>query len=95
MIADEDIGFDLVGAEDRPNHIGFYEKELVAFQKTCKEKNLDIPFLFHAGETLLDMGGFACHSREAIHLARVPESQCQEKCLPTESVQRSADQGTS
>jgi adenosine deaminase CECR1 len=47
----------LVGAEDRPNHIGFYKDELVAFQKTCKEKNLDIPFLFHAGETLLDTGG--------------------------------------
>jgi adenosine deaminase CECR1 len=47
----------LVGAEDRPNHIGFYYKELVAFQQTCKELNLDIPFLFHAGETLLDTGG--------------------------------------
>ncbi|CAO2655326.1 Nn.00g103900.m01.CDS01 [Neocucurbitaria sp. VM-36] len=50
-------GFDLVGAEDRPNHIGFYKKELIAFRKTCEEKNLDIPFLFHAGETLLDTGG--------------------------------------
>ncbi|KAF2260166.1 Metallo-dependent hydrolase [Lojkania enalia] len=50
-------GFDLVGAEDRPNHIGFYQKELVAFQKACKEEDLDIPFLFHAGETLLDTGG--------------------------------------
>ncbi|KAF2736078.1 Metallo-dependent hydrolase [Polyplosphaeria fusca] len=50
-------GFDLVGAEDRPNHIGFYQKELVAFQKTCEEKGLEIPFMFHAGETLLDTGG--------------------------------------
>ncbi|KAF2705923.1 Metallo-dependent hydrolase [Pleomassaria siparia CBS 279.74] len=50
-------GFDLVGAEDRPNNIGYYYEELVAFQKTCKELNLDIPFLFHAGETLLDTGG--------------------------------------
>jgi|SRR5690242_2421441 len=56
------LGFDLVGAEDRPNHIGFYRSELLAFQKTCKNtllngKPLEIPFLFHAGETLLDTGG--------------------------------------
>ncbi|KAH7113860.1 hypothetical protein B0J11DRAFT_141912 [Dendryphion nanum] len=50
-------GFDLVGAEDRPNNIGFYYEELVAFQQTCIKKKLDIPFLFHAGETLLDTGG--------------------------------------
>ncbi|KAJ4331762.1 hypothetical protein N0V95_009813 [Ascochyta clinopodiicola] len=50
-------GFDLVGAEDRPNHIGFYKEELTAFQETCKAKGLVIPFLFHAGETLLDTGG--------------------------------------
>ncbi|KAF9700500.1 hypothetical protein EKO04_001746 [Ascochyta lentis] len=50
-------GFDLVGAEDRPNHIGFYKEELLAFQETCKAKGLVIPFLFHAGETLLDTGG--------------------------------------
>ena len=47
----------MVGAEDRPNHIGFYKDELVAFQKTCREHNIKIPFLFHAGETLLDTGG--------------------------------------
>ncbi|KAF2873605.1 hypothetical protein BDV95DRAFT_348410 [Massariosphaeria phaeospora] len=50
-------GFDLVGAEDRENHIGYYSEELVAFQETCKQNNLEIPFLFHAGETLLDTGG--------------------------------------
>ncbi|OAL05367.1 Metallo-dependent hydrolase [Phaeosphaeriaceae sp. SRC1lsM3a] len=50
-------GFDLVGAEDRPNHIGFYREELVAFQRTCTQRGLEIPFLFHAGETLLDTGG--------------------------------------
>ncbi|KAF1971041.1 Metallo-dependent hydrolase [Bimuria novae-zelandiae CBS 107.79] len=52
-------GFDLVGAEDRPNHIGFYREELVAFQEACKAEDLDIPFMFHAGETLLDTGGSA------------------------------------
>ncbi|KAF1957816.1 cat eye syndrome critical region protein 1 [Byssothecium circinans] len=50
-------GFDLVGAEDRKNHIGFYGEELVAFQELCRENKVDIPFLFHAGETLLDTGG--------------------------------------
>lgn len=46
-----------MGAEDRPNHIGHYFEELVVFQRICKDNNLDIPFLFHAGETLLDTGG--------------------------------------
>lgn len=50
-------GFDLVGAEDRANHIGFYADLLVAFTETCKELNINIPFMFHAGETLLDTGG--------------------------------------
>ncbi|KAJ6194778.1 hypothetical protein J3E72DRAFT_247805 [Bipolaris maydis] len=50
-------GFDLVGAEDRPNHIDFYRTQLVAFKETCKALNLEIPFMFHAGETLLDTGG--------------------------------------
>lgn len=51
------VGFDLVGAEDRPNHIGFYREELVAFKEACRAEGLDIPFMFHAGETLLDTGG--------------------------------------
>lgn len=50
-------GFDLVGAEDRANHIGYYHEELVSFTKACKELGIDIPFMFHAGETLLDTGG--------------------------------------
>ncbi|KAL5429710.1 hypothetical protein PMIN04_000093 [Paraphaeosphaeria minitans] len=50
-------GFDLVGAEDRPNHIGFYHKQLTRLQTECKEKELEMPFMFHAGETLLDTGG--------------------------------------
>lgn len=50
-------GFDLVGAEDRPNCVGFYADLLVAFQETCSEQNIEIPFMFHAGETLIDTGG--------------------------------------
>ncbi|KAI6911161.1 Metallo-dependent hydrolase [Hortaea werneckii] len=50
-------GFDLLGAEDRPNNIGFYCDLLVGFQKTCKDLDIGIPFMLHAGETLLDTGG--------------------------------------
>ncbi|KAL9085340.1 MAG: hypothetical protein Q9165_007631 [Trypethelium subeluteriae] len=50
-------GFDLVGAEDRPNSISYYRDELLAFVKTCESLGIKIPFLFHAGETLLDTGG--------------------------------------
>ena len=50
-------GFDLVGAEDRPNNIGYYADLLVAFAETCKKLNVRIPFMFHAGESLLDTGG--------------------------------------
>ncbi|KAF4308371.1 Adenosine/AMP deaminase [Botryosphaeria dothidea] len=50
-------GFDLVGAEDRPNPIGFYRDELLSFVQTCKKLGIHIPFMFHAGETLLDTGG--------------------------------------
>ena len=50
-------GFDLVGAEDRPNSIRKYGDLLLAFTETCKALNITIPFMFHAGETLLDTGG--------------------------------------
>ena len=46
-----------MGAEDRPNSISYYRDELVAFTETCKALKIEIPFLFHAGETLLDTGG--------------------------------------
>ncbi|EAT82681.2 hypothetical protein SNOG_10346 [Parastagonospora nodorum SN15] len=64
-------GFDLVGAEDRPNHIGFYRDELVAFKKTCEARGLDIPFMFHAGETLLDTGGSSDPSNSNLYDAVV------------------------
>lgn len=50
-------GFDLVGAEDRPNSISAYADLLVAFTKTCEQLGIQVPFMFHAGETLLDTGG--------------------------------------
>ncbi|KAF7195496.1 Adenosine deaminase 2 [Pseudocercospora fuligena] len=50
-------GFDLVGAEDRPKNIGAFAKELVDFTHTCENEGVSVPFMFHAGETLLDTGG--------------------------------------
>lgn len=50
-------GFDLVGAEDRPNHIGHYADLLIAFTQSCRKLGVEIPFMFHAGETLIDTGG--------------------------------------
>ena len=50
-------GFDLVGAEDRPNCINYYSDLLSEFSEACRKRNLSIPFMFHAGETLLDTGG--------------------------------------
>jgi adenosine deaminase CECR1 len=41
---------------------------LVAFQETCDQLNLDIPFMFHAGETLLDTGGSASQTPEKSNL---------------------------
>jgi len=64
-----------VGAEDRPNNIGYYYEELVAFKKTCADNNLDIPFLFHAGETLLDTGGTTDPTKSNIYDACLLKSK--------------------
>jgi adenosine deaminase CECR1 len=69
------LGFDLVGAEDRKNHIGYYRKELLAFRATCKKMELDIPFMFHAGETLLDTGGSSDPKNSNLYDAVLLESK--------------------
>ncbi|KAJ8122823.1 hypothetical protein ONZ43_g1079 [Nemania bipapillata] len=50
-------GFDLVGEEAfaKPHPLKFFEDEFTAFREKCKAKNLDIPFLFHCGETPDDL----------------------------------------
>ncbi|KAL2755570.1 hypothetical protein ACRALDRAFT_2041905 [Sodiomyces alcalophilus JCM 7366] len=45
-------GFDLVGEEDMGRPLKDFVPELLAFQQKCREANVDIPFLFHCGETL-------------------------------------------
>lgn len=47
-------GFDLVGHEEMGNELRHFVPEFLTFQKKCKEQKLDIPFLFHCGETLKD-----------------------------------------
>ncbi|KAL6803305.1 Metallo-dependent hydrolase [Trichoderma sp. SZMC 28013] len=48
-------GFDLVGEEAKGHPIKAFGDELLEFRRECDKQNLDIPFLFHCGETL-DMG---------------------------------------
>ncbi|KAF9532145.1 hypothetical protein CPB83DRAFT_659430 [Crepidotus variabilis] len=47
-------GFDLVGPENDLKPLIYYAKELLAFQERVKAEGLDIPFIFHAGETFGD-----------------------------------------
>jgi adenosine deaminase CECR1 len=48
-------GYDLVGEEAKGAPIRDFISQLLEFRKTCAEEKLDIPFLFHCGETL-DLG---------------------------------------
>ncbi|KAH8728450.1 hypothetical protein GQ44DRAFT_702316 [Phaeosphaeriaceae sp. PMI808] len=47
-------GYDLVGQEDLGRPISDLLPELFWFRKACAEEGVDIPFFFHAGETLGD-----------------------------------------
>ncbi|CZT40932.1 related to CECR1 protein [Rhynchosporium secalis] len=49
-------GFDLVGHEEMGNELRHFVPEFLAFRKKCDTQNLDLPFLFHCGETL-EVGG--------------------------------------
>lgn len=48
-------GFDLVGEEAKGKPLKAFLAEFIQFQQDCRAAKLDIPFLFHCGETL-DMG---------------------------------------
>jgi adenosine deaminase CECR1 len=47
-------GYDLVGQEDLGRSLADLAPELFYFRKSCAEHGVDIPFFFHAGETLGD-----------------------------------------
>ncbi|KAF3761440.1 Metallo-dependent hydrolase [Cryphonectria parasitica EP155] len=48
-------GFDLVGEEGKGKPLNFFIPEFLQFQNDCREAKVEIPFLFHCGETL-EMG---------------------------------------
>ncbi|GAB1315879.1 Adenosine deaminase domain-containing protein [Madurella fahalii] len=48
-------GFDLVGEEGKGRPLEDFKEEFLEFKRLCAQKNTDIPFLFHCGETL-DIG---------------------------------------
>lgn len=48
------LGFDLVGPENSLKPLIYYIEPLLQFRERQKELGLDIPFIFHAGETLGD-----------------------------------------
>lgn len=48
------IGFDLVGYEDPLMPLKEYISQLLTFQQVVQNEGLDLPFIFHAGETLGD-----------------------------------------
>ncbi|TQV96658.1 hypothetical protein V2A60_002956 [Cordyceps javanica] len=45
-------GFDLVGEESRGRPLSDFIPEFLAFQEQCRRQAVEIPFLFHCGETL-------------------------------------------
>ncbi|KAF9227808.1 Metallo-dependent hydrolase [Gyrodon lividus] len=48
------VGFDLVGDENILKPLHHYLEQLLAFKQRQEEQGIDIPFLFHAGETCGD-----------------------------------------
>lgn len=52
-------GFDLVGEEsyNKPYALRYFEEEFRQFQEDCRREQVDIPFLFHCGETPDDIEG--------------------------------------
>ncbi|KAG9318585.1 Metallo-dependent hydrolase [Chiua virens] len=48
------IGFDLVGDENILRPLHYYLEQLIAFKQQQQEAGVDIPFIFHAGETCGD-----------------------------------------
>ncbi|CAE6353735.1 unnamed protein product [Rhizoctonia solani] len=61
-------GFDLVAQEDTNNPLIYYIESLLWFQKETKSRGLEIPFIFHAGETLDDGGAADSNLYDALLL---------------------------
>ncbi|KAI1079879.1 Metallo-dependent hydrolase [Whalleya microplaca] len=52
-------GFDLVGPEayEKEHPLKYFKEEFIKFKEDCKKENVEIPFLFHCGETPDDLEG--------------------------------------
>ncbi|QRV77292.1 AMP deaminase [Ceratobasidium sp. AG-Ba] len=61
-------GFDLVAQEDTGRPLIYYIESLLWFQAETKRRGLDIPFIFHAGETLDDGGAADSNLYDALLL---------------------------
>ncbi|KAI0780414.1 Metallo-dependent hydrolase [Trametes elegans] len=61
-------GFDLVGHEDSLTPLIEYAKPFLKFVERQKELGVDVPFLFHAGETITDGGPADLNLYDAILL---------------------------
>ncbi|KAL8278587.1 hypothetical protein RQP46_009079 [Phenoliferia psychrophenolica] len=60
--------FDLVGWEDGLRPLSYYMEDLLWFKERCREEGVDIPYAFHAGETLTDGGKADMNLYDAILL---------------------------
>lgn len=47
-------GFDLVGEESKGHPLSFFKEEFEEFVGNCRQEQVQIPFLFHCGETHYD-----------------------------------------
>ena len=47
-------GFDLVGEESKGHPLSFFREEFEGFVRDCADAGVEIPFLFHCGETHYD-----------------------------------------
>lgn len=54
-LTDIRVGFDLVGEEAKGHPLHYFIPEFQYFQQKCELNGVNIPFLFHCGETL-EMG---------------------------------------
>ncbi|KAG9102370.1 hypothetical protein FS749_004156 [Ceratobasidium sp. UAMH 11750] len=50
------VGFDMAGQEDAGHPLIFFAEALLDFRAKAEKRGLNIPFIFHAGETLDDGG---------------------------------------
>ena len=62
------VGFDLAGHEDPLLPLKVYIPELLRFKQRCAEEGIEIPFVFHAGETLEDGGDADMNLYDALML---------------------------